>query len=175
MFAYSPKWTNSLSLQTLESMLSWEQPTIRMFGKSIPIPRLTCWMGDAAYTYSGHKNTPVYMPEIIRQVKDRLETGLGVKFNSVLANYYRTGSDSVSWHSDDEPELGPEPVIASLSIGASRTFQVKHKTNGKRTDFKLGHGDLLVMSGKSQADYLHCIPKTTKPGARINLTFRLIK
>lgn len=175
-FSYSPKWADAVSVQDLISSLTWEQPSIKMFGKSIQIPRLTCWMGDSAYTYSGHTNTPIAMPEIISQIKTWLESYTGARFNSVLANYYRNGSDSVSWHSDDEPELGQEPTIASLSFGASRDFQIKHKATGERKTYRLEHGDLLVMSGRSQLDYLHCVPKTTKPvGARINLTFRTIK
>jgi alkylated DNA repair dioxygenase AlkB len=175
-FAYHAKWADAVVTSDLIRALTWEQPSIRMFGKQVKIPRLTCWMGEGSYTYSGHRNTPVAMPEMISQIKGWLETYTGAKFNSVLANYYRDGSDSVSWHSDDEPELGSEPVIASLSFGASRNFAVRKKSTATRHDFLLGHGDLLVMSGPSQSEYQHAILKTTKKlGERVNLTFRLTK
>jgi alkylated DNA repair dioxygenase AlkB len=167
---------HDLSLNLVHSLVKWEQPYIRMYGKDVAIPRLTCWMGEATYTYSGHKNIPGAMPEAISALRDKLQAKTGAQFNSCLANYYRDGSDSVSWHSDDEKELGLEPVIASLSFGASRDFKVKHKETGIPKTFHLQNGDLLVMSGKSQADYVHCVPKTKREvGPRINLTFRLIK
>lgn len=175
-FNYQPKWADAVKVEDLISQLTWEQPSIRMFGKQIQIPRLTCWMGDGSYTYSGHKNTPVAIPAIIARIQGWLESYTGVKFNSVLANYYRDGSDSVSWHSDDEPELGSEPVIASLSFGASRNFAIRKKSTATRHDFLLGHGDLLVMSGPSQSEYQHAILKTSKKlGPRVNLTFRFTK
>lgn len=175
-FTHSAKWADAISVQDLISQLTWEQPSIRMFGKQIQIPRLTCWMGEGSYTYSGHKNIPVATPAIITQIQSWVESYTGAKFNSVLANYYRDGSDSVSWHSDNEPELDREPMIASLSFGASRDFGIKSKATGERSTLTLGHGDLVVMSGRSQLDYLHCVPKTTKKvSARVNLTFRLTK
>lgn len=155
------------------SQLTWEQPSIRMYGREVQIPRRTCWMGDGSYTYSGRTNIPVAMPAVIASLLHDLQTFTGARFNSVLANHYRGGADSVAWHSDDEPELGAAPVIASLSFGASRAFQIKSKTTGERTSLTLNHGDLLIMSGRSQADYLHAVPKTARPvGERLNLTFR---
>lgn len=175
-FDYHAKWADAVSVNDLISQLQWSQPSIKLYGKEVKIPRLTCWMGEGSYTYSGHKNIPVATPEIIAQIQGWVERKAGVKFNSVLANYYRDGSDSVAWHSDNEPELGSEPVIASLSFGASRAFGIKHKATGERETLILGHGDLVIMSGRSQLDYLHCVPKTTKKvGARVNLTFRLTK
>jgi alkylated DNA repair dioxygenase AlkB len=172
-FSYNSKWADAVSTQNLIETLKWEQPSIKLYGKEVKIPRLTCWMGEGSYTYSGHKNIPVTTPEIITQIQGWIESYTGAKFNSVLANYYRDGSDSVSWHSDDEKELGNEPVIASLSFGASRSFGIKSKATGERTTLILNHGDLVVMSGRSQLDYLHCVPKTAKKvGARVNLTFR---
>lgn len=174
MFKHISDKFKQFSMQEIMQDLTWEQPSIRMYGKDIKIPRLTCWMGDATYTYSGHKNTPHEMTQMVLDLRMMLETLTGAQFNSCLANYYREGSDSVSWHSDDEKELGSEPVIASLSFGASRDFKVKHKESGMVKTFHLQHGDLIVMSGRSQLDYLHCVPKTTKKiGPRLNLTFRL--
>lgn len=162
-------------LKPLIDSIPWEQRTIKVYGKEFPQPRLTSWMGDSAYTYSGIVHLAQALPVAVKQLKHVVEQTTGAQFNSVLANLYRDGNDSVSWHSDDEIELGAEPVIASLSFGAFRDFKVRHKATKEITKFTLGHGDLLVMSGRSQADYQHCVPKTTKVvGPRLNLTFRLI-
>lgn len=174
-FRYLPRWADA-AVSDLAAQLTWEQPSIRMFGREVQIPRLTCWMGEGSYTYSGHTNIPVEPPPVVADLLAKLHAFTGARFNSVLANYYRSGADSVAWHSDDEPELGDEPVIASLSFGAARDFQIKSKATGERTTITLGHGDLLIMSGRSQAEYLHAVPKTArKVGERINLTFRLTR
>lgn len=112
---------------------------------------------------------------VLRGYKTALEDTAGARFNSCLANYYRDGQDSVSWHADDEPELGPTPVIASVSLGDTRRFQVKSRATGEIWNLDLAHGDLLVMRGESQRDYLHGVPKSRRPiGARLNLTFRWV-
>jgi alkylated DNA repair dioxygenase AlkB len=156
----------------------WKQDSMTMFGQPRNLPRLTAWYGDpgTAYVYSGIRNEPRPWIEPISQVKAAVEAACGVSFNSVLLNRYRTGQDSMGWHADNEPEFGPNPVIASVSFGSSRTFQMKHKTHKEwKTKFELGHGSLLVMRGATQHHWRHAIPKTARPvGERINLTFRTV-
>ena len=140
--------------------------------------RLTAWYGDegAAYTYSGLKNTPVPWTGPILEVKRAVEPHCGVTFNSVLLNRYRSGQDSVSWHADDEPEFGKDPVIASVSFGETRAFQLKHKKRKElRASVELTHGSLLLMRGGTQENWLHQVPKTRRPvRERLNLTFRVV-
>lgn len=163
-------------LETAIASVEWEQPTIRVFGRECLTPRLVAWFGDGAYSYSGKRHEPAPMPEWVAAAQGEIEALTGARFNSVLLNYYRDGHDSVAWHADDEPELGTEPTIASWTIGAARTFAVKARDGGERWNVPLGGGDLLVMSGRSQLDYLHSVPKTTRPiGPRINLTFRNVR
>lgn len=163
------------SINRVFEELGWHQPSIQLYGKTIKIPRLTSWMGTGSYTYSGNHHAPAPMTESVAALHKQVESLTGQSFNSVLANYYRDGSDSVSWHSDNEKELGDLPVIASLSLGAVRTFSIREKATGQVTKLNLGHGDLLVMSGRSQKDYLHCVPKTARAvWPRLNLTFRTI-
>ena len=141
----------------------------------MPEARLTCWVGDegAVYRYSGVSRRPTPWHPALAKLRVRLESELRVPFNSVLCNAYRGGADSMGWHSDDEPELGTEPVIASISLGAARRFRVRPAGGGAAFATELGHGSLLVMSGRSQHDYRHAVPKTARPvGWRINLTFR---
>lgn len=158
-------------LDELREAIAWEQRSVTMYGRSIPQPRLTAWMGTAAYTYSGVRHEPAPVPLCVREI----EAQIGHGFNSVLANLYRDGRDSVAWHADDEPELGLEPVIASVSIGAPRKFGIKRRADGHTWYVTLQHGDFLVMSGRAQAEYLHALPKTSRPtGPRINLTFRTV-
>lgn len=156
----------------------WRHEHIQMYGREVPIPRLSSWHGDPghAYTYSGITMESQPSTAAIAEVQASVEERVGAPFNSVLANLYRGGSDSVAWHSDDEPELGRDPVIASVSFGATRTFQLRHRTErDQRFDIDLHHGSVLVMRGTTQHVWHHQLPKTTKPvGARINLTFRTI-
>lgn len=163
-------------LETAVASVEWERPTIRIYGRTHLVPRLVAWFGTDVYSYSGKCHAPAPMPEWVAVAKSEIESVTGARFNSVLLNYYRDGQDSVAWHADDEPELGAEPTIASWTIGAARTFAVKARNaEGPRWDVQLGGGDLLVMSGRSQIDYLHSIPKTTRPiGPRLNFTFRLV-
>jgi alkylated DNA repair dioxygenase AlkB len=156
----------------------WRQESFTLYGKTINFPRLTAWFGDegTSYVYSGIRNIPLPWTPAILEVKAAIEPPSGVVFNSVLLNRYRTGRDSVSWHADDEPEFGENPVIASVSFGGTRTFQLKHK---KRKDLKasveLTHGSLLIMRGGTQANWLHQVPKTGKHvEERLNLTFRMV-
>lgn len=156
----------------------WQQAEIRLFGKNVLTPRLSCWMGDpsAVYRYSNTTFLPEPWLESIFELKNQLETVAGRSFNSVLLNYYRYGQDAMGWHSDDEPELGQQPVIASVSLGSERRFLLREKTkNARSMALQLAHGSLLLMKGNSQKKFQHALPRTAKPiGARINLTFRKI-
>jgi len=164
---------------TLDDVLagSWDQPTIKLFGASVKIPRLTRWYGSKPYTYSGATNAPEPMPQWLAGLAMRaaVAAGPGVFFNSALLNYYRDGRDSVAWHSDDERELGQQPTIASLTLGAGRTFAIRRKVSGQSWRVELADGDLLIMRGEAQSDYQHAVPKTAKPvGPRVNITLRRV-
>ena len=157
----------------LLARVSWRQDTFHIFGRTVRMPRLTAWYGEFSYTYSGIRNDPVRWTEELLDIKARVEKLAGHGFNGALLNLYRDGRDSVSWHNDDEREIGPEPVIGSVSFGATRCFQLRHKKSGERVSVELSHGDVLVMQGESQRHWQHQIPKTARPvGSRINLTFR---
>jgi len=158
--------------------LPWSVHRIRLFGREVDSPRLSAWIGDAdaVYRYSGTAFTPHAWTEALSGLRRRLEGALDASFNSVLANLYRNGRDAMGWHSDDEPELGPQPVIASVSLGAPRRFLLKHRQDANaRAAVVLPHGSLLVMSGDTQRLYRHALPRTARPlGPRINLTFRQV-
>lgn len=174
-FRYLPGWVDRPEelYDELVEQVAWEQNDITIAGRTTPTPRLTCWMGEAAYTYSGVRNEPRPLPPALVALQDRLAAESGATYNSCLANLYRDGRDSIGYHSDNEPELGDCPTIASISLGSRRAFHVKHLGSGERWTLQLGAGDLLIMSGESQADYRHAVPKTTRPvGPRMNLTFR---
>jgi alkylated DNA repair dioxygenase AlkB len=166
-----------LLVELLETT-SWRQEVFKMYGKEMPFPRLTAWYGDvgASYTYSGLKNVPAPWTPPILEVKRTIEPPCQVIFNSVLLNRYRTGQDSVSWHADDEPEFGKNPVIASVSFGGTKLFQLKHKRRKElKASIDLTHGSLLIMRGGTQENWLHQIPKTKKSvPERLNLTFRVV-
>lgn len=157
----------------------WKQETIKIYGKSVPIPRLTAWYGDSgkSYTYSKIAMTPEPWIPALLEIKSKIEVLSGVQFNSVLLNLYRSGGDSVAWHSDDEPELGENPVIGSASFGGTRRFMFRHKYKKElKNEVNLTHGSFLIMRGATQHFWQHQIPKTAKPvEPRINLTFRTIK
>lgn len=174
--AYLPGWVDAPqeTFELLQREIAWEQHEITLFGRAVPTPRLTAWMGDAPYTYSGLVNEPQPWPPALAAINERLAAELGVNLNSCLANLYRDGSDSMGYHSDDEPELGERPTIASVSLGARRTFTLRHRLTHERWSWSLGEGDLLVMRDESQRDYAHAVPKATRPvGPRLNLTFRV--
>ena len=177
--AFFPPAVAAHLLADLRATSAWRQDAVRLFGRAVLLPRLTAWHGDpdAAYTYSGIANTPAPWTPALLEVKRAVEPVCGVAFNGVLLNRYRTGRDGVSWHSDDEPEFGDDPVIASVSFGGPRTFQLRHKTRpGLRAAVELAHGSLLVMRGGTQRHWAHRVPKTAKPVAeRINLTFRVVR
>ncbi len=159
--------------------IEWQQDLIKFYGRKISLPRLTAWYGDAgiSYTYSGILMQPHPWTLTLSQIKGWIESKTKYKFNSVLLNQYRNGNDSVAWHSDDEPELGKAPIIASLSLGASRKFELRSKLqpSSDKIEILLNSGDLIVMGGETQQNWHHQIPKMRRvKEARINLTFRNI-
>lgn len=158
--------------------VEWEVHRIRLFGRLVDSPRLSCWIGDAdaSYRYSGTRFAPHPWPPALLPVRARLEAETGVAFNSVLANRYRDGRDAMGWHSDDERELGPRPLIASLSLGAARRFVLRHRQEPTlRHALELSPGGLMLMGGETQRLYRHALPRTARPvGERINLTFRRV-
>ena len=165
-------------MNLLNQEIHWKQESMRMYGKTVQFPRLTAWYGDAgkSYTYSGKTYLPEPWHPALLSVKAVIETTTNHRFNSVLLNLYRAGNDSMGWHADDEPELGKDPIIASLSLGASRVFQLRHNLTRQRLDIELAPGSLFVMMGSMQHHWQHQIPKTKrKVGPRMNLTFREIK
>lgn len=162
---------------TLPLRVEW----LRLFGRRQVTPRRTSWHGEpwARYAYSGRVFEPAPWTDGLAALRDRLLVRTGVRFTGVLANEYRDGRDSMGWHADDEPELGPEPHdvrVASISLGARRRFVLRSRAERtRRVEFELGYGDLLVMGGTTQQHFEHAVPKTAKPvGPRLNLTFRVV-
>lgn len=159
----------------LRAGLPWENHRVRLFGREHPAPRLSVWIGDAAYRYSGLVREPAPWTPELAALRDRMSAELETSFNSVLANLYRDGADAMGWHADDEPELGVAPVIASLSLGAVRRFVLGQRGGDGRLALDLPPGSLLVMAGATQARYRHAVPRARRAvGPRINLTFRRI-
>lgn len=157
--------------------VAWRQDTMGTPGGRVPLPRLTAWQGepDAVYVYSGIRNLPQPWTPTVAQLKSAAEAICATRFNSVLINRYRSGTDSMGWHADREPELGFQPVIASVSLGAARTFDLRHNKSGVVQSYSLKGGSLLVMKGDTQSDWRHRIPKEPRVmGERINLTFRWV-
>jgi alkylated DNA repair dioxygenase AlkB len=176
--AFSPDQADAL-LAALLREIPWEQHRLRLFGREVDAPRLSCWIGDAdaVYVYSRTRFEPRAWTPALAAIRDDLLARFDLRFNSVLANLYRDGRDSMGWHSDDEPELGREPAIASLSFGAERRFRFRSReTRRIAGTIDLAHGSLLVMRGATQRFYQHDLPKTSAAvGARVNLTFRTIR
>lgn len=183
VFEYWPGFLDSketsLYFAALQSKIQWHTPRVFVYGRWIDSPRQSAWYGDrgAVYRYSGTINEPIpWLPEL-KALRERLNDFCKNQFNSMLANHYRSGNDSMGWHSDDEKELGPEPVIASISLGGVRRFLLRHR---RRKDLPtheimLENGSLLVMRASSQGAWRHSIPKTRRAVApRINLTYRHI-
>jgi len=177
---FFPKPTADRLLQELMEKIEWTQNKIRFYGKESLVPRLEAWYGDhgKSYAYSGIQMNPKPWTKELVEIKEAIEKEASVPFNSVLINYYRDGKDRVAWHSDDEKELGQNPIIGSVSLGAERKFKLRHKKykgNGLKTEIMLQHGSFLLMKGPTQHHWMHEIPRTAKPiGPRINLTFRII-
>lgn len=166
---------NEAVLARLVAETSWRAESITLWGKQHLQPRLTAWHGDARYSYSGLDLEPLPFTPLLLDIKQAVEKATGESFNSVLLNYYRDGRDSMGMHSDDEAELGPEPAIASVSFGATRTFILRHRRSKQTVKLDLTSGSLLLMRGKTQHFWLHGINKSARQtGPRVNLTFRKI-
>jgi alkylated DNA repair dioxygenase AlkB len=158
--------------EELRDRIAWKQEVGRT---RYPFPRLTAWYADpgVSYAYSGVTHQPLAWTALLLRIKARVEAAAGCAFNSLLLNYYRSGQDSMGMHADDEPELGTNPLIGSLSFGATRQFILKHNRTGEKRTIDLTDGSLLIMAGTCQHFWKHGIPKTKADvGGRINLTFR---
>ncbi len=172
---FTPEQSDRL-FATLLDTIAWKQEQLKFFGRTVNQPRLSAWYGDAGteYTYSGlHLVSLPWIPAL-SEIKDAIEATGSARFNSVLLNRYRDNRDGVDWHADNEHGLGPNPTIASVSFGATREFQLKHRRDRSlKRSIELTHGSLLIMADGTQTNWLHRIPRTTRPiGPRINLTFR---
>ncbi len=186
---YEPHWLAAVDADrlfaTLRDTIAWERHRVVLFGRAMDAPRLSCWIGDsdAVYTYSRTRHLPHPWPDALQALRERLCEESGTDFNGVLANLYRDGNDSMGWHADDEPELGARPLIASLSLGATRRFTMRRRDTSAgnpapahRIAIELSHGSLLWMGGDTQQHYRHALPKTARVvGMRINLTFRKLE
>ena len=163
----------------LKNTIEWKQEPITIFGKKVMQPRLTAWYSDEdrQYSYSGITMRGYKWNKCLLEIKERIEKESSVIFNGALLNYYRDEKDSMGWHKDDEKELGENPVIGSVSFGATRTFKFQNIQNKNlQTSIELTHGSFLIMSGLTQHCWKHCIPKRSGSiGPRINITFRVIK
>jgi alkylated DNA repair dioxygenase AlkB len=157
--------------------VDWQQEHVLIFGERRRVPRLVAWHGDpgASYVYSGTSHEPRPWTADLLDVREVAQALTGHRYNSVLLNLYRDGNDGMGWHADDEPELGRDPAIASVSLGATRRFKLRHRKRKLVTTLDLDHGSLLSMAGPTQHHYVHAVPKTSRPvGERINLTFRFV-
>ena len=167
--------SNEQALARLIAETAWRSEAVTVWGKQHSQPRLTAWQGEAAYAYSGLTLVPLPFTELLLEIKAAVELASGRRFNSVLLNYYRDQRDSMGMHSDDEAELGPEPAIASVSFGATRSFILRHKVSKRTVKLDLTSGSMLLMAGRTQANWSHGINKLSRPvGPRVNLTFRKI-
>ncbi len=158
---------------SLEKETPWERRVSRMRGRDVPVPRLEVWIAEKPYTYSGRTYQPHPWTPLLSEIKEKVERAARSEFNSVLLNLYGDGRDSVGWHADNEPEMSHDHPIASVSLGATRRFQVRKGKDGPIQPLELGHGSLLIMGAGMQREWRHQLKKEPKPcGPRINLTFR---
>jgi alkylated DNA repair dioxygenase AlkB len=177
-FRWLPGWIEPGEARRLfEALLveiPWEDHAVTIVGRKVPVPRRVAYYGPFPYSYSGIVHPARALPPIVAELRDRIEAVSAQPFNTVLMNLYRSGNDSVSWHSDDDYPHGGNPAVASLSFGETRRFRIAHKRHAaERHAIDLTSGGLLIMGGTSQLDYRHALPKSAKVvGARINLTFR---
>lgn len=172
-----PRDESEEAMATLLQAVPWQQHEILVFGRSVAQPRLVAWFGDIgrSYTYSGLSLAPLEWTATLSDLKVRCEELAKTSFNSGLANLYRDGRDHISWHSDDESELGADPIIASVSLGAERRFDLRNKTSGETIKTLLPHGSVVVMSSGCQRHWIHQAPKMLRvKEPRINLTYRTI-
>ena len=178
VFRWLPGWIEpgeaGRLFEALLVEIPWEDHAVTIAGRKVPVPRRVAYYGPFPYAYSGIVHPARVLPPVIAALRARIEDVTARPFNTVLMNLYRTGSDSVSWHSDDDYPHGGHPAVASLSLGDTRRFRIAHKRRaGERYAIDLTAGGLLLMDGSSQLDYRHALPKSAKAvGARINLTFR---
>lgn len=180
---YLRRWVDAATadrwLQALIAETPWAQPQVRLYGRSFTVPRLVAWYGDAQarYRYSGLVHEPLPWTPLLAEVRQRVELEVGEPLNGVLLNFYRDGQDAMGWHSDDEPELGPEPLVVSLNLGATRRFDLRRVGSSRiEHSLDLQHGSLLVMSGPTQHHWQHQVARTRKVlTPRLNLTFRQIR
>jgi len=179
---WQPEWLDAVAadhwLAALLAQTPWQQPQVFVHGRQHPVPRLLAWYGDAGvgYRYAGLSHQPLAWTPLLAQIRARVEAAAGQAFNGLLLNYYRDGQDSMGWHSDDEPELGRNPLLASLSLGGERRFDLR-RCGASRIEYSLplNHGSLLVMAGATQHHWQHQVAKTRSLCApRLNLTFRWI-
>ena len=178
-------WPNWLDGQQADSLLAtaitktpWREDMINIAGRRIPVPRLQNWFGapDTSYTYSGIRLQALAFPDWMDSVRASVEQTTGHPFNRALVNYYRHGRDSVDWHADDETELGVEPLVASLSLGAERVFQLRHNQSKERLSVSLPHGSLLLMGAGIQDHWQHRLAKVSGlEQSRVNFTFRYME
>ena len=167
---------DALLAETLAAS-GWQSEEFTLFGRQVVAPRLTAWYGDAgvAYRYSGVARAAAPWPPALRELADEVGRAVAWRFNYVLVNRYRNGDDMLGWHADDEAGLGPAPVIAAVGVGTERRFRLRPRHAGKSVGGTLGHGSLLLMWGRSQHDYKHCVPRTRKAiGERVTFTFRYV-
>lgn len=176
---YEPRWLDAAGARALfidlEQALDWELRPIVVFGREVLQPRLIGWAGEVAYRYSGQELPPRVAPPPLTELQARVEAHTGARFNHVVANLYRDGQDHVSMHADAEPELGRCPLIASVSLGATRAFVFQRKRNRRRRTMKLHGGSLLEMGGGFQHQFRHAVPRSSRAvEPRLNLTFRYL-
>lgn len=173
----SPTASDQLIARSLRE-IAWAQDHIKLFGKSMPVPRMSAWFSSisASYRYSGLVHQPQVMPNFVRELLREVSKRTEINFNSILVNLYQDGTQSMGWHADDEPELGPDVSIASLSVGAERELRFRHRHDKDlRLAISLEHGSLLMMYPPLQEYWLHELPKRrsiTEP--RINFSFRVL-
>lgn len=179
---YLPQWAApgiaDRWLRELSQQIPWSQPQITIYGRSVAVPRLVAWYGDAEarYRYSGLLNEPLPWTPLLADIRRQVQQEVRHTLNGVLLNFYRDGQDAMGWHSDDERELGRLPLVVSLNLGAARRFDFRRK-GGSRIEHSilLEHGSLLVMSGPTQHYWQHQIARSRKVSEpRLNLTFRQI-
>jgi alkylated DNA repair dioxygenase AlkB len=181
--SFYPDWLDAATaaqwLQALVAQTPWQQPQLMLYGRAVTVPRLVAWYSDAdvRYGYSGHTHQALPWTPLLAQIRADLEQRLGQRFNGVLLNYYRDGQDSMGWHSDDEAELGRDPVIASLNLGGTRRFDLRRVGENRIAhSLSLTDGSLLVMAGSTQHHWQHQVAKTRSLCApRLNMTFRLVR
>jgi alkylated DNA repair dioxygenase AlkB len=174
---YDASFLDRTLADTLFERLLRETPWKQEVGRGRPFPRLTAWYAEPgiSYRYSGVTHHGEGWTPLLREIRERVEAAAAAEFNSLLLNRYRGGRDSIGLHADDEPELGTNPVVASVSLGTVRTFLLKHRATRAKRSLPLAHGSLLVMGGTCQHHWMHGVPKTDEEvGERINLTFRKI-